>query len=490
MNSLESRRRLLKALMYGSTFTSSAALLSACGGGGGGSPAAGSSPAPVSPSASAPATPAFRRGGVGRFAKVGPLQPPNAQGVMVPAGFSARVVAQSGQPLGASGLPFHVFPDGGGVMPAADGSGDYFYLSNSEVPGAGSAGFTVSGLAGVTNTLPPFVPGLGGTGAIRFGRDGQVKDHYPILGGTTFNCAGVVTPWGTFLSCEEYPQGRVWEVDPRVPLRSTAQGAATNLVQGVLSGAAPLPSALSGSAVARPTLGVFSHEAVAIDAVRKRLYLTEDMPDGRLYRWLPADSDWRGDRPALQAGTLQVMAVQGPVEAALKGPVPFKWLDALNPTQPQDANRHPDSTVFVGGEGIWYRQGLVFFTTKGDDRVWQVDDVAGTVTCIYDRATAQGPNDFLSGVDNITMTEEGDLLVAEDGGNMQVVVIQPDGSLVELLRIVDNNDQAGSYSEIAGLAFSPDRQRLYFTSDRGGMGPTGHTPGLGLVYELVIPPGV
>ena len=98
-------------------------------------------------------------------------------------------------------------------------------------------------------------------------------------------------------------------------------------------------------------------------------------------------------------------------------------------------------------------------------------------------ATAMAPNNILSGVDNITMTPFGEVLVAEDGGSMQVVVVYPDGKLVPLLEIV-GQDQ----SEIAGIAFSPDGKRMYFTSDRGGPdGQGGYGLGLGMLYELMIP---
>ena len=116
----------------------------------------------------------------------------------------------------------------------------------------------------------------------------------------------------------------------------------------------------------------------------------------------------------------------------------------------------------------------MWFTTKGDNRVWELDVRAtpNTIRVIYDDNTS--PNPVLTGVDNVVGSSSGDLFVAEDGGNMELVMIQPDGAVSVFLRVLN---QSGS--EIAGPAFSPDGTRLYFSSQRG---PSGS--GQGVTYEV------
>jgi Tol biopolymer transport system component len=63
------------------------------------------------------------------------------------------------------------------------------------------------------------------------------------------------------------------------------------------------------------------------------------------------------------------------------------------------------------------------------------------------------------------------LYVAEDGGNMELVVISAAGERVApFLRVLN---QQGS--EITGPAFTPDGSRLYFSSQRGGSNHRGIT---------------
>lgn len=63
----------------------------------------------------------------------------------------------------------------------------------------------------------------------------------------------------------------------------------------------------SGKRAAQPrsALGLFRHEAIAVDFARKQIYLTEDEPDGRLYRYTADMVDAKGN-PDLDHGVLEV----------------------------------------------------------------------------------------------------------------------------------------------------------------------------------------
>ncbi len=232
-----------------------------------------------------------------------------------------------------------------------------------------------------------------------------------ILSGTNNNCAGGRTPWNTWLSCEEVSLGRVFETYP-----------------------------LGGTAVARPAMGRFKHEAAAADPVRRVVYLTEDETDGKFYRFVP--TTW-GD---LSAGTLQVLRAG----TATSGT--FTWATVPDPDGSPTPTRQQVSgaKTFNGGEGCHYADDTVWFTTKGDNRVWQVNLAAGTYELAYDDNLVSPGTAPLTGVDNITGSTAGDLYVAEDGGNMEICMITPDDKVSVFLRITG---QSGS--EITGPAFTP-----------------------------------
>ena len=216
----------------------------------------------------------------------------------------------------------------------------------------------------------------------------------------------------------------------------------------------------------RPALGVFNHEAVAVDELTQYLYLTEDKVDGCLYRFI-ADSVTENGFPDLSTGLLEVAVQQDNSRVS--------WAMVPDPLANNLATRYQvtSARTFNGGEGIVYYNGKIIFTTKGDDRVWVYDTKRQTVSILYDASESLTP--ILTGVDNITVSQQGDIYVAEDGGDLQIVVIDNQGSLYPIAQLAGHDA-----SEITGVVFSPDGKRLYFSSHRG---PTGLSEN-GITYEI------
>ena len=342
----------------------------------------------------------------------GPRRAANEHGLRLPEGFESRLIARGEEPVPGTDYRWHLASDGMATFPARDGG--WVLVSNSE-------------------TLE------GGASAVRFDAHGRVHSAYRILEGTSQNCSGGGTPWGTWLSCEELPSGFVWECDPR--------------------GRRP--------AVRHPAMGVFKHEAAAVDPRGKRIYLTEDLMDGGVYRFTP--TRWHD----LSEGLLEIATV------ARNGKV--RWTEVPDPSATRlDTRRQVrGSTRFKRAEGIWHDDGVVYISTTGDSRVYAYDIRRERIEVLYD-GLGGGYTPLLR-VDQLTASRAGEVFVCEDLATEEIDIgmIDRRGRVSKFLSAT-GPIHAGS--ELTGVTFDPSGRRMYFSSQRA-YGKNGHE-GPGAIFEV------
>ena len=358
----------------------------------------------------------------------GALGPPDENGVRLPQGFRSRVVARGEEVVPGTGYRWHIASDGMATFP--DERGGFVLVSNSE-------------------------DFEGGASALRFGRvrlqgdhseqrpgDGRVEDAYRILSGTTQNCSGGGTPWGTWLSCEEVEEGRVWECDPSGRRR----------------------------AVAHPAMGIFKHEAAAVDAANRRVYLTEDLIDGGMYRYTPAE--W----PDLSEGLLEIARVRdGAVE----------WVEVPDPLARRERTRRQveDSAQLERGEGVWLDGHTLYVATTADHRVHAYDTRRERIEVVYDGLASRSAP--LLRVDQLTGSRAGEVFVCEDlaTDEIDMGVIDRNRRVSKFLSVTGPQHER---SELTGVTFDPSGRRMFFASQRA-FPKSDAEPGPGAIYEVTGP---
>lgn len=389
----------------------------------------------------------------------------------LPPGFSYRVVTEAGKTRLDSGEPTPRKHDGTGAFAGPDGG--TVLVNNHEIDDPFGTELPVPHLDGLV-----YDPGAaGGCTVVRADRDGGRLGETVGVAGTVMNCAGGVTPWQTWLTCEETEKlageagctrdhGYVFEVDPRDPANNRD----------------PQPIR---------ALGRFAHEAVVVDPGSGELYLTEDAanPNGLLYRWQPPTGT-RPDRPgalralAPDAGTLAAMTCTDGAGAHVDDlsratEVGTRYTVSWTPVPDRDARGQsvrkqltgPDITRARKLEGMWWgtaggTAGAYVVSSfaraespvQHDGQVWFYDPAQRSLTLklrfgVNPDAAADGA---LDGPDNITLSPYGGVIVAEDGEGVQHLFGATESGAT--FPIARNEIDAG---EFTGPVYSPDKRILY-----------------------------
>ena len=394
----------------------------------------------------------------------GPLQSDPAGLIDLPPGFSYQIVSQLGDAMS----------DGYRVPDRADGmgcfrldSGKLALVRNHELgPQHVASGPLNAGAAVPEGTFDRVggaaIPG-GTTTLVLDASTLKVEQEYLSLLGTIRNCAGGVTPWNSWLSCEESVAGPADGVgQPHGWIFDVPAGA------GKLVKAEPLKA-----------MGRFVREAAAVDPRTGIVYMTEDREDSLFYRFLPdvPGSLHRGGRlqalaffdqsigdsrnwitPVMQPGSWHFAA----------------WIDLDDPESPADDLRLRGATKgaarFARGEGIHWGDDELYFTCTSGGPAKQGQIMRYRPS--HDEGTPQERSNpgrlqlFLESTDpaqysfgdNLTVAPNGHLIVCEDQyGDVvdnHLRGVTPYGEVYAFGRI-------RVQTEPAGVCFAPDGKTMF-----------------------------
>ncbi|WP_151478507.1 alkaline phosphatase PhoX [Streptomyces albicerus] len=405
----------------------------------------------------------------------GPLLPDPKGILALPAGFRYRVITYSGKTKLESGEFTPSNHDGTATFDGPRGT--TLLVNNHELKGPRSKWkYPVPLTEGLV-----YDPAASGGCTVVEVRPGGAVAEWVGISGTSTNCAGGSTPWGTWLTCEENSDragengmtkdhGYVFEVDP------ADRRANRN----------PKPLKFFGR---------YDHEAVVIDPKRGHAYLTEDDsdPNGLFFRWVPPQgfTHGRGKFRTLadDAGVLQAPKcydsggryVDDLSRATKIGTVyGVDWVEVPDRDAKTVAVREQFDTGEVTRarklEGMWWGDGGAYIVSsyardespgaEHDGQVWFYDPKRRTLTLKVLLGVNPDPSvdGAFDGPDNITVSPYGGLVLAEDGEGVSHLFGATDSGRTYPIARNDLNvgtEEEPEYSEFAGVTFSPDGKTLY-----------------------------
>ena len=384
----------------------------------------------------------------------------------LPEGFSYRIVSQIGETMD-DGLLVPGKPDGMGCF-AGEGS-QVILVRNHEVKprhtdmGPTGIGHRLRDRLPIEKVYDTYLDGHplgGGTTTLVYDLAEQrlVSQHLSLTG-TATNCAGGITPWRTWLSCEE------------IVVRA---GDGVNRDHGWIF---EVPADAVGlvDPVPLTAMGRFEHEAACVDPETGHVYLTEDKDDSAIYRFIPTTPGRLIDGGRLQA--LAIDAAPGADTRNWNGAVLWRmsdwlnarWIDLDQVDSPNDDLRHraqaAGAAIFARGEGIAWGADEAFFTctSGGANLSGQIMRLVPGREGAPDRIQLffEGREEAVYDYgDNLIVAPWGHLLVCEDRyadeERIHLRGIAPDGRVYTVASNAHRDN-----GEFAGVCVSPDGSTVF-----------------------------
>ncbi len=406
----------------------------------------------------------------------GPLIPDPNRLLDLPEGFSYEVISQSGDTM----------DDGLFVPGQFDGMGCFqldgtrvALVRNHELKGSsglhrnlGPGGFRQEriGLLDAAKGYDTYKDGRplpGGTTTLVYDLETrQVVRQFLSLSGTSTNCCGGHTPWGSWLTCEETEE--------------TSASADVTKAHGYVF---EVPA--NGTGLADPVplkaMGRFEHEAVCVDPRTGIVYLTEDKSDGLFYRFIPTTPG-----KLVEGGRLQAMAfrdARGSDSSNTRNRIwsvgdwrEVVWIDMEDVESPAGDLRirghAAGATLVARGEGIFWGDEELYLTATSGGPI-ERGQILRYVPSRFEGSAGErlspgrmqlfvesADEKTINMGDNLCVAPWGHLVVCEDNYSSSirnhVKGVTPDGKLYTIARNVFTGN-----SEFAGAVFSPDGEVLF-----------------------------